>query len=139
MGRLAPAMMTMAHAAAGAAIAHAVRNPVLAMAACVGAHAVLDLPRHEDLDHRSEAALTLATGAVTAALFGLRSREFWGGFCCAAPDLEHVLRPNARRLFPTHRYPRLHGCLPTPRATAAVQLAASGATLAVISLSPGRR
>jgi hypothetical protein len=131
-------MMTMAHAAAGAAIAHAIRSPVLAMAACVGAHALLDLPRHEDLDHRSEAVLAIATGALTAALFGLRSREFWGGFVCAAPDLEHVLRPNARRLFPTHRYPRLHACLPTPNVSAPTQVAVSGGTLALVTLRDGR-
>jgi hypothetical protein len=132
-------MMTMAHAAAGAAISRAVGNPVLAMAACVGAHALLDLPRHEDLDHRSEAILTVATGGVTAGLFGLGSREFWGGFFCALPDLEHVARPNARRLFPTHRYPWLHGCVPTPCVSAAVQVAASGACLALVTLSRGRR
>jgi hypothetical protein len=129
----------MAHAAAGAAIAHVVPNPVLGMAACVGAHGLLDLPRHEDLDHRREAALTLATIGVTGALFGARSREFWGAFFCAAPDLEHVLRPHARRLYPTHRFPRLHGCLPTPRATATAQMAASAAALALVSLRSSRR
>jgi hypothetical protein len=126
-------VMTMAHAAAGAAIAHGSRSRVRAVVAALAAHALLDLPRHEDLEMREEGVLTLTTIGVCAALFGIRSREFWGAFLCSSPDLEHVLRPGRRAFFPTHRFGRLHGLVPTPIATAPAQVAAAGATLAIIA------
>jgi hypothetical protein len=125
--------MTMAHAAAGAAIAHGSRSRVRAIIATIAAHALLDMPRHEDLEMREEGVLTLTTIGVCATLFGVRSREFWGAFLCSSPDLEHVFRPNRRAFFPTHRFERLHGLLPTPVATAPAQVAAAGVTLAFLA------
>ena len=124
-------MMTMAHAACGAAIGHRIRSPLAAVAACVGAHGLLDLPRHEDLDERREGVLAVATIGLMAVLFGVRSRETWCGFACSAPDLEHVLRRGRRGLFPTHRFGSLHGGVPTPRASARTQVAAALLALAV--------
>jgi hypothetical protein len=126
-------VMTMAHAAAGAAIAQGTRSPARAALTAVVAHALLDLPRHEDLDRTREGVLTLTTIGACASLFGLRSREFWCAFLCSCPDLEHVFRPNRRAFFPTHRFGRLHGLLPTPMATAPMQVAAAGATLAILA------
>jgi hypothetical protein len=125
--------MTMAHAAAGAAIAGSSRSRTRGIATAFAAHALLDLPRHEDLEMREEGILTVTTIGLCAALFGLRSREFWGAFACSSPDLEHVFRPNRQAFFPTHRFKRLHGLLPTPRATAPLQVVLAGATLAVIA------
>lgn len=118
-------MVTLAHAACGAAIGHRVRSPLAAIAACVGAHGLLDLPRHQDLDERREGVLTVATVGLMAALFGVRSREAWCGFACSAPDLEHVLRRGRRGLYPSHRFRSLHGTIPTPRASARMQVAAA--------------
>jgi hypothetical protein len=125
--------MTMAHAAAGAAIAQGSRSRARAAIAAVVAHALLDMPRHEDLDSAREGVLTITTIGACASLFGLRSREFWCAFLCSSPDLEHVFRPNRRAYFPTHRFGRLHGLLPTPTATARMQVAAAGATLAILA------
>ena len=89
--------MTLAHAAAGAAIGSRIRSRRTALLACVGAHSLLDLPGHDDLDEAREGVLTLATMALTARMFGVRSREFWCGFACSMPDIEHVvLRGKAR-------------------------------------------
>jgi hypothetical protein len=125
--------MTMAHAAAGAAIAQGTRSRVRVAIAAVAAHALLDLPRHEDLDRTREGVLTITTITACASLFGVRSREFWGAFLCACPDLEHVFRPNRRAFYPTHRFHRLHNLVPTPVATAPMQVAAAGATLAILA------
>ena len=122
--------MTLAHAAAGAAIGSHIRSRKTAVLACVGAHGLLDLPGHDDLEEAEEGVLILATIALTARLFGLRSREFWCAFACSMPDLEHVvLRGKRTRFYPTHRFSRLHDALPGPRATAAAQV--GGALLAL--------
>jgi hypothetical protein len=126
-------VMTMAHAAAGAAIAQGTRSRARAAVAAVAAHALLDLPRHEDLDRKREGVLTLTTIGACASLFGLRSREFWCAFLCSSPDLEHVFRPNRRAYFPTHRFGKLHGMIPTPVATAPMQVTAAVATLAILA------
>jgi hypothetical protein len=125
--------MTMAHAAAGAAIAGASRSRTVGIATAFAAHALLDLPRHEDLEMREESILTVTTIGLCATLFGVRSREFWGAFACSSPDLEHVFRRNRPAYFPTHRFKRLHGLVPTPLATAPVQVALAGATLAMLA------
>jgi hypothetical protein len=125
--------MTMAHAAAGAAIAHGSRSRTRGVVAALAAHALLDMPRHEDLEMREEGVLTLTTIGVCATLFGLRSREFWGAFLCSSPDLEHVFRPGRRAFFPTHRFGRLHGLVPTPIASARTQIAAAATTLALVA------
>ena len=72
--------MTLAHAAAGAALGSRIRSRRAAVLACLGAHGLLDLPAHDDLDEAEEGVLVLATLALTARLFGVRSREFWCGF-----------------------------------------------------------
>jgi hypothetical protein len=130
--------MTMAHAAAGAAIARVSRSPARGAVAAFAAHALLDLPRHEDLEMREEGILTVTTIGLCASLFGLRSREFWGAFLCSSPDLEHVFRRGRTAYFPTHRFTRLHGLLPTPLATAPAQVMLAGATLALLGLQHRR-
>ena len=66
----------------------------------------------------------------------MRSREFWCGFACSVPDLEHVvLRGRRLRLYPTHRFARLHDALPGPRATARAQVAVA---LVALALTHGR-
>ena len=125
--------MTLAHAAAGAAIGSRIRSRRAAVLACLGAHGLLDLPAHDDLDERDESVLVLATIALTARLFGLRSREFLCAFACSMPDLEHVvLRGRRHRFYPTHRFARLHDALPGPRATARAQ---AGAALLALTLT----
>jgi len=99
--------------------------------ACLGVHGLLDLPAHDDLEEAEEGVLILATIALTARLFGLRSREFLCAFACSMPDLEHVvLRGRHLRFYPTHRFARLHDALPGPRATARAQV--GGALVALV-------
>jgi hypothetical protein len=43
------------------------------------------------------------------------------------------LPPNRPAYFPTHRFGRLHGLVPTPIATAPMQVAAAGATFAILA------
>jgi hypothetical protein len=125
--------MTLAHAAAGAAIGQRVRSRKTAVLACLGAHGLMDLPGHDDLDEAEEGVLILATIALTARLFGMRSREFWCAFACSMPDLEHVVfRGKRHRFYPTHRFARLHDALPGPRATARAQ---AGAALLALTLT----
>src|SRR3954454_23246081 len=125
--------MTLAHAAAGAAIGSRIRSRRAAVLACLGAHGVLDLPAHHDPEGAEEGVIILATIALTARLFGMRSREFWCAFACSMPDLEHVvLRGRRRRFYPTHRFARLHDALPGPRATARAQ---AGAALLALTLT----
>jgi hypothetical protein len=126
-------MMALAHAAAGAAIAQATDSPAGGAAAAFAAHALLDLPRHEDLTMRDELAVTAGGIVVTARLFGLRSREFWCAFLCACPDLEHLPANSRRKLYPTHRWPVLHELVPTPRVSTRVQLVGSAAALALLA------
>ena len=122
--------MTLAHAAAGAAIGSHIRSRKTAVLACVGAHGLLDLPGHDDLEDAEEGVIMLATIAVFARVFGFRSRQFWCAFACSMPDLEHVfLRGRRTRFYPTHRFPRLHDALPGPRATAPLQV--GGALIAL--------
>ena len=131
--------MTLAHAAAGAAIGSRIRSRRTAVLACLGAHGLLDLPGHDDLDEAEEGVVILATIALTARLFGLRSREFWCGFACSMPDLEHVvLRGRRRRFYPTHRFARLHDALPGPRATAPAQVGGALVALAWTARSVAR-
>jgi hypothetical protein len=131
--------MTLAHAAAGAAIGSRIRSRRTAVLACVGAHGLLDLPGHDDLDEAGEGVLTLATVALTARMFGLRSREFWCGFACSLPDIEHVLlRGRGLRLYPSHRFPQLHDSLPGPRATVRAQVAIGLVALALTKRARSR-
>jgi hypothetical protein len=131
--------MTLAHAAAGAAIGSRIRSRRTAVLACVGAHGLLDLPGHDDLDEAGEGVLTLATVALTARLFGVRSREFWCGFACSLPDIEHVvLRRRGLRLYPSHRFPQLHDALPGPRATVRAQVAIGLVALALTKRARSR-
>jgi hypothetical protein len=131
--------MTLAHAAAGAAIGSRIRSRRTAVLASFGAHGLLDLPGHDDLDETREGALTLATIALTARLFGLRSREFWCGFACSMPDLEHVvLRGRRLRLYPSHRFTRLHDALPGPRATVRAQVAVGLVAMALTARATAR-
>jgi hypothetical protein len=124
--------MTLAHAAAGAAIGQRIQSRTKAVLACVGVHGLMDLPAHDDLDEAREGVLIVATIALTGRLFGMRSREFWCAFACSMPDLEHVvLRGKRRRFYPTHRFSRLHDTLPGPRLTAQTQVGAALLALAL--------
>jgi hypothetical protein len=128
--------MTLAHAAAGAAIGQRIRSRKKAVLACVGAHGLMDLPGHDDLDEAREGVMILATIALTGRLFGMRSREFWCAFACSMPDLEHVvLRGRRLRFYPTHRFARLHDTLPGPRLTAPAQVGGALVALALTARS----
>jgi hypothetical protein len=127
-----PRVMTLAHAAAGAAIGQRIQSRTKAVLACVGVHGLMDLPAHDDLDEAREGVLIVATIALTGRLFGMRSREFWCAFACSMPDLEHVvLRGKRLRFYPTHRFSRLHDTLPGPRLTAQTQVGAALVALAL--------
>jgi hypothetical protein len=132
-------MMALAHAAFGVAIAQATDSTAHGAAAAVAGHALLDLPRHEDLSMPDEMALTLGCIVVTARLFGLRSREFWCAFLCACPDLEHLPANRRRKLYPTHRWPVLHELVPTPRLSARTQAVGSVAALLLLARRTRRR
>jgi len=122
----------MAHVAAGAAVGGASRSRLGGATAAVAVHALLDLPRHQDLERRTEIVLAAATLLAVAVMYGARSRELVGGAFGVAPDLEHLVLGERRRLFPTHRFARLHGCLATPRITPGAQIAASLLVLAAL-------
>src|SRR4051812_19924279 len=128
-------MMVLAHTAAGVAVGHLAPSTAQAAVRAFAGHALLDLPRHDDPSMRQEAVLTAASTLASAWLFGVRSREFWGGFFCALPDLEHVIPALRRRgrLYPTHRFPRLHGLVPSPRVSLATQAAGSVLVLALVA------
>ncbi len=131
--------MTLAHAAAGAAIGSRIRSRRAAVLACLGAHGLLDLPAHDDLEEAEEGVIILATIALTARLFGMRSREFWCAFACSMPDLEHVvLRGRRLRFYPTHRFKQLHDALPGPRATTGAQVGGALVALAWTARSVAR-
>jgi hypothetical protein len=134
-------MMVLAHTAAGAAIGHLAPSTGTGVAVAFVAHGLLDLPQHEDPSMSQEALLTGASLVCAATLFGLRSPEFWGAFSCAAPDLEHAipLLRRRRRLYPTHRFARLHNLLPTPRLSLSAQVAASVVILSLVARSAARR
>jgi len=132
--------MTLAHAAAGAAIGQRVQSRTKAVLACIGAHGLMDLPAHDDLDEAREGVLILATIALTGRLFGMRSREFWCAFACSMPDLEHVvLRGKRLRFYPTHRFSRLHDTLPGPRLNAQTQVGAALVALALTARAAHER
>ncbi len=133
-------MMVLAHTAAGAAIGYLAPSRGRAAVMAFAAHALLDLPRHEDPTMAQEAMLTGASLVSAATLFGVQSKEFWGAFGCAAPDLEHaipILR-SRRRLYPTHRFARLHNLLPTPRISLSGQVAASVVVLSLVARAARR-
>src|SRR3954468_17596748 len=132
--------MTLAHAAAGAAIGQHIRSRKKAVLTCLGVHGLMDLPAHDDLDEAEEGVLILATVALTARLFGMRSREFWCAFACSMPDLEHVvLRGKRLRFYPTHRFSRLHDTLPGPRLNAQAQVGAALLALALTARAARER
>src|SRR5690349_20628956 len=134
-------MMVLARTEAGAVIGHLAPSATAGVVTAFAAHALLDLPQHDDPTMREEMVLTTASTAAAAMLCGLRSREFWGAFACALPDVEHVILPLRRRgrLYPTHRFGRLHGLLPTPRLSLDSQTAFSVVALALVARRIRRR
>ena len=120
-------VMTMAHAAAGAAIAHGSRSRVRAVVAALAAHALLDLPRHEDLEMREEGVLTLTTIGVCATLFGVAQPGVLGRVpVLAAPTSSTCCGPDGARSSRRTASAGCTGSLPTPIATAPAQVAAAG-------------
>jgi hypothetical protein len=100
------------HVATGAAAGAALGSRVGALATGPLLHFVCDVVPHQDIESRRfEIASGLALLALVAAVRGPLDPAVIGGVTASAPDLEHVLplpRRGGRKLFPTHRFARLH-------------------------------
>jgi hypothetical protein len=93
---------------------------------------VLDVIPHEDIDSRRFEI----SSALFAATRGPLDPAVIGAITSSAPDLEHILplpRPGGRKLFPSHRWSRLHqrGGVPSW-----VQLLAAGAITGALAARP---
>ncbi len=125
------------HVASGAAAGAALGSRRGALAAGVLLHVVCDMVPHQDIpSRRFEIRSGLALLALVAAARGPLDPAVVGAVTSSAPDLEHVLRlprPGGRKLFPTHRFARLHR---TGGVRASLQLVAAGA---IVGAAIGRR
>lgn len=118
-----------AGAIAGSRLGAVVLGPVM--------HALGDLTPHKDIPSTTFEAASGAVGvALLARRYGALHPVTIGAVAASIPDLEHVLRParpGRRKIFPTHRFERLHrrGGLPTW-----VQLAGAAVILGVLLTRP---
>ena len=100
------------HVASGAAAGAVLGSRGRAVAAGLLLHFVGDTIPHQDIpSRRFEIGSGLALLALVAAARGPMDPAVVGAVASSAPDLEHILRlprPGGRKLFPTHRFARLH-------------------------------
>lgn len=109
------------HAALGAAIGRAVKNPAVAFAAGVCSHVVGDVVPHHDMDI-GETPLVFGTLGYLAYEHGLKSPQFWGALGAVCPDFEHIpyelkqdprrFEPMEEKVIPTHNNRLPHGRWP---------------------------
>ena len=129
-------MIVSLHVATGAAAGALVRSRAAAVPVGLALHFLGDLTPHEDIeDERFEMVSGALALALLAARRGLFDAAVVGGAAASSPDLEHKVRlprPRGRKLFPTHRWDRLHqvGGL-----SARVQLVAAGFLLGLLLAS----
>jgi hypothetical protein len=125
------------HVASGAAAGALLGSRRRAMIAGPLLHFVCDVAPHEDIpSRRFEIGSGAALLAVVAAARGPLDPAVFGAVASSAPDLEHVLRlrrVGGRKLFPTHRFARLHQ---RGGVRAWVQLLVAGA---IVGATIGRR
>ncbi len=100
-------MMVCVHAAVGAGVGGAARDPRAAAGVGVVTHLLCDLVPHRDYDIRIEAPLALAMFVSLGVRYGVRSPQFWGAVGAVLPDAENALVvlgafPQTKTLFPTH-------------------------------------
>jgi hypothetical protein len=100
------------HVATGAAIGAATGSHAAAVPLGLLAHFLGDVMPHQDLPNRS---FEINSGAALVGLLivrrGLGDPAVVGALAASLPDVEHVYRlprPGGRKLFPTHRWRRLH-------------------------------
>ena len=109
------------HAALGAALGRAIKNPFVAFPVGVGSHILGDVVPHLDMDI-GETPLVFATLGYLAYEHGLKSPQFWGALGAVCPDFEHIsyeLKKDPRRYgamlekwAPTHNGKLKHGTWP---------------------------
>jgi hypothetical protein len=125
------------HVASGAAAGALLGSRGRALAAGPLLHFACDVFPHQDIaSRRFEIASGFALLAVVAAARGPLDPAVLGAVASSAPDVEHVLRlprPGGRKLFPTHRFRRLHQ---RGGVRAWVQLLVAGA---IVGATLGRR
>jgi hypothetical protein len=125
------------HVASGAAAGALLGSRGRALAAGPLLHFVCDAVPHQDIaSRRFEIVSGAALVAVVAAARGPLDPAVLGALASSAPDVEHVLplpRPGGRKLFPTHRFRRLHR---SGGVRAWVQLLVAGA---IVGATIGRR
>lgn len=110
------------HAALGAALGKAIKNPLVAFGAGLGSHVVGDVVPHHDMDI-GETPLVFGTLAYIAYQHGWKSSQFWGALGAVCPDFEHIpyeLKKDPRRYaamkekwVPTHNGKLPHGTWPS--------------------------
>lgn len=109
------------HAALGAAIGRAVKNPALAFGAGFVSHIIGDVVPHHDMDI-GETPLVFGTLGYLAYEHGWKSPQFWGALGAVCPDFEHIpyelkqdprrFEPMKEKFVPTHNNRLPHGRWP---------------------------
>ncbi len=132
-------MIVSLHVATGAAIGAVTGSHAVAVPLGLLAHFLGDVMPHQDLPSRS---FEINSGAALVALLiarrGLGDPAVSGALAASLPDVEHVYRlprPGGRKLFPTHRWRRLHQ---SGGLRAWAQLLAAGFLLGAVLARPRR-
>ncbi len=109
------------HAALGAALGRAIKNPLVAFGAGAASHVIGDVVPHHDMDI-GEVPLVFGAVIYIAYVHGLKSPQFWGALGAISPDFEHIsyeLKKDPRRFkamkekfVPTHNGKLEHGTWP---------------------------
>jgi hypothetical protein len=109
------------HAALGAALGRAIKNPLVAFGAGFGSHIIGDVVPHHDMDI-GEVPLVFGTLGYLLYEHGAKSPQFWGALGAVCPDFEHIsyeLKKDPRRYgamiekwVPTHNGKLPHGTWP---------------------------
>ena len=109
------------HAALGAALGKAIKNPIVAFGAGIGSHIIGDVVPHHDMDI-GEVPLVFGTLGYLLYEHGPKSAQFWGALGAVCPDFEHIpyeLKKDPRRFepmkeknVPTHNSRLNHGRWP---------------------------
>jgi hypothetical protein len=112
LGRYVSSVIVSMHVASGAAAGALLGTRARALVAGPLLHLAADVIPHQDIESRRfEIRSGLALVALVAARYGPTHPAVVGALAASAPDIEHVWplpRPGGRKLFPTHRWTRLH-------------------------------
>ena len=128
-----PGVIVSLHVATGAAAGAALGSRRAAVPVGVVLHFLGDVMPHRDIvNRRFEMVSGGAALALVAARRGLLDSATIGAVAASVPDVEHVIRlprPGGRKLFPTHRWRKLHQ---SGGMRAGTQLVAAGILLGLV-------